>query len=131
MAKDITSCHCGILIILLFRCYYIHGNHWVTVNINSVPHWLCGCLYDSQLTLYIIKVDMQLQICSFFKPEVQSIHIRKLYYSLLTDQVPISKIAKIIRSVFKCFHPSLHVEELKLPMKTCASYMRMEEMRTI
>ena len=57
--------------------------------------------------------------------------IRKLYYSLLADQVPVSKIAKIIQSVLKCFHPSLNVDELTLPKKSCASYMRMEEMKTI
>lgn len=30
--------------------------------------------------------------------------VRKLYYKLLADQVPASKIADIIRSVLKCFH---------------------------
>ena len=41
--------------------------------------------------------------------------IRKLYYSLLSDQVPSSKIATIIKMVIKCFNPSINVEELKLP----------------
>lgn len=57
--------------------------------------------------------------------------IRKLYYSLLADQVPVSKIANIIRSVLKCFNPSMNVDQLRLPQKTCASYMRREELRTI
>ena len=57
--------------------------------------------------------------------------IRKLYYSLLADQVPVSKIADIIRSVLKCFHPAIDVDQLRLPQKTCASYMRCEELRTI
>ena len=38
-----------------------------------------------------------------------SLRIRKLYYSLLADQVPVSKIAKIIQSALKGFHPSLNV----------------------
>ena len=58
--------------------------------------------------------------------------IRKLYYSLLADQnVPASKIASIIRTVLKCFNPSLNVEELRLPQRTCAGYMRQEELKTI
>ena len=57
--------------------------------------------------------------------------IRKLYYSLLVDQVPVSKIAEIIRTVLKCFNPSMNVEELKLPKKSCASYMRKEELKLI
>ena len=35
--------------------------------------------------------------------------IRKLYYSLLADQVPISKFTDIIRTVLKCFNPSMNV----------------------
>lgn len=54
-----------------------------------------------------------------FSPE-----IRKLYYSLLADQVPVSKIANIIRSVLKCFNPSINIDQLRLPQKSCASYMR-------
>ena len=57
--------------------------------------------------------------------------IRKLYYNLLADQVPVSKITDIIRTVLKCFNPSMNVEELKLPKKTCASYMRKEELKII
>ena len=57
--------------------------------------------------------------------------IRKLYYSLLVDQVPVSKIAEITRTVLKCFNPSMNVEELKLPKKSCASYMRKEELKLI
>ena len=57
--------------------------------------------------------------------------IRKLYYSLLADQVPVSKITDIIRTVLKCFNPTMNVEELRLPQKTCASYMRKEELKII
>ena len=50
--------------------------------------------------------------------------IRKLYYSLLADQVPVSKIADIIRAVLKCFNPAMNLEDLRLPKKavqvTCA-----------
>ena len=50
--------------------------------------------------------------------------IRKLYYSLLAKQVPTTKIADIIKTVLKCFDPSLDVDQLKLPQHSCASYMR-------
>lgn len=57
--------------------------------------------------------------------------IRKLYYSLLAEQVPLTKISKVIRSVLKCFNPSVDVDGLKLPQKTCASYMRREELSSV
>ena len=57
--------------------------------------------------------------------------IRKLYYSLLANQIPVSKITDIIRTVLKCFNPSMNVEELRLPKKTCSSYMRKEELKII
>ena len=60
-----------------------------------------------------------------------SSEIRKLYYSLLADQIPVSKIAVIIRKVLKCFNPDKNVEDLRLPKKSCACYMRNEELKTI
>ena len=57
--------------------------------------------------------------------------IRKLYYSLLSDQVPSSKIIAIIKMVIKCFNPSIDVEKLKLPQRACADYMRREELKTV
>ena len=54
--------------------------------------------------------------------------IRKLYYSLLSDQVPSSKIIAIIKMIIKCFNPSIDVEKLKLPQRACANYMRREEL---
>ena len=67
-------------------------------------------------------------ICGHHK---YSHEIRKLYYSLLADQVPISKISDIVRAVLKRFNPSMNVEELRLPKKTCSSYMRKEELKVI
>ena len=85
--------------------------------------------------------DSEGDSCDEIEPSVQSIikgssrkyspEIRKLYYSLLADQVPVSKIADIIRSVLKCFNPTVNIEELELPKKSCASYMRKEELSTI
>ena len=56
------------------------------------------------------------------EPSLQSIiggsrkyspEIRKLYYTLLAAQVPVSKISDIIRSVLECFNPTASVEDLQ------------------
>ena len=57
--------------------------------------------------------------------------IRRLYYTLLADQVPPAKICNIIKSILKCFFPSLDVEKLALPKERCAGYMRTEELNTL
>ena len=54
--------------------------------------------------------------------------IRKLYYSLLSKQIPASQVADIIKTVLKTFNPSEDVENLPLPQKSCAGYMRKEEL---
>lgn len=64
--------------------------------------------------------------CRKYTPE-----IRQLYYNLLAEQVPVSKITDIIRHVLKCFNPTENVEDLQLPKRSCASYMRKEELKTI
>lgn len=62
---------------------------------------------------------------------VYSHSIRKLYYNLLSNEVPTSKISDIIRAVVKCFNPNVDVSQLKLPKPSCASYMRKEELKTL
>ena len=57
--------------------------------------------------------------------------VRKLYYTLLADQIPPSKVASTIRAVLKCFFPNLDVERVQLPQERCAGYMRREELRTV
>lgn len=57
--------------------------------------------------------------------------IRKLYYSLLASQIPVSKVEVIIKAVLRTFHPSLDVDQIHLPKKSCASYMRKLELKTI
>ena len=57
--------------------------------------------------------------------------IRKLYYTLLSNQIPTSKITDIIKVVVKCFNLSIDVQHLKLPKRACASYMRKDELKTV
>ncbi len=53
--------------------------------------------------------------------------IRKLYYSLLTKQIPVARVAEIVKTVLKVFAPSVDVENLPLPQKSCAAYIRKDE----
>ncbi len=60
-----------------------------------------------------------------------SSEIRMLYYSLFENEVPAVEIETVVKSVIKCFHQSVSIDELSLPKKYCASYMRLEELKTI
>ena len=57
--------------------------------------------------------------------------VRKLYYSLLADQVPAGKIESVIKRVLKSFLPNLDVDCLQLPKERCAGYMRGDELATV
>jgi len=62
---------------------------------------------------------------------ILQLHIRKLYYTLLSEQLPPAKISTIIKSVLTCFFPSLNVQELQLPKEQCAGYMGSGELKTV
>ena len=57
--------------------------------------------------------------------------IRKLYYSLLSSQIPASRAAEIVKAVLKCFLPDCDVDNIQLPSERCAGYMRKDELTTI
>ena len=57
--------------------------------------------------------------------------IRKLYYSLLAERVPPGKIRDIVKSVLEIMVPSIEVDDLQLPGRSCANYMRREELPTM
>lgn len=57
--------------------------------------------------------------------------IRKLYYYLLSTEIPPAKIANIVREVLSSFFPNVDVSSLKLPGESCAGYMHREELKTI
>ena len=57
--------------------------------------------------------------------------VRRLYYSLLADQIPPSKIYTTVKMVLKCFLPNLNVDDLQLPKERCAGYMRADELTTV
>ena len=57
--------------------------------------------------------------------------VRKLYYSLLANEVPATKVANVVKDVLKAFLPAVEVENLPLPQHSCASYMRRDELATL
>ena len=57
--------------------------------------------------------------------------IRKLYYTLLSAGVPAIKISSIIKHVLQTFNPNFDVSSLSLPQKSCASYMRRDELKVV
>ena len=57
--------------------------------------------------------------------------IRKLYYTLLANQVPTTKIRDIVLTVLECFFPDYDVSSIQLPKERCAGYMRREELASI
>ena len=50
---------------------------------------------------------------------------------MLVSEIPASKITSMIKAVIKSFNPSVDVEDLKLPQRACASYMRRDELKTV
>ena len=60
-----------------------------------------------------------------------SSEIRSLYYQLLADQVPLTKITTTIKAILGTFVPSVDVKQLRLPSEGCAGYMRRQELKTV
>jgi hypothetical protein len=54
-----------------------------------------------------------------------------LYYKLLVDDIPANKIETIAKSVLQSFHHSVVVDKINLPKKSCASYLRQQELKTL
>ena len=76
--------------------------------------------------------DLPTSSCVTKEGNQYTLAVRKLYYNLLAKQVPASTIESIIKEVVKCFIPSVNFdEELVLPKRSCASYMRKDELKTI
>lgn len=56
---------------------------------------------------------------------------RKLYYALLAERVPPGKIQNIVKCVVETMVPGIEIDSLQLPGKTCADYMRRDELPTL
>ena len=57
--------------------------------------------------------------------------VRELYYALLAQRIPPSKIQNIIRPVLRYLAPSIDVDALQLPSASAAGYMRREELAVV
>lgn len=68
---------------------------------------------------------------STFSKRKYNADIRELYYSLLAMRIPPGQIKTVVTNVISCLNPSVDVDGLRLPGKSCAAYMRSQEMPTI
>ena len=84
----------------------------------------------SQLTEQIKELQLH---SSFTTLESKSFttNVRELYYSLLSLHVPPARIKPIVQNVICHLMPSLKLNNVRLPSKSCAAYMRSAEMPTI
>ena len=96
---------------------------------NEELHDLISSLKD-EIEL-LSKSEPSLQTKEKERGNMYTPAVRELCYSLLTDQIPPAKVATTIKSVLKCFMPSLDLQTIKLPSEGCASYMRRQELTTV
>ena len=66
-----------------------------------------------------------------FSKRKYNANIRELYYSLLAMRIPPGQIKTMVTNVISCLNLSVDVNALRLPGKSCAAYMRRQEMLTI
>jgi hypothetical protein len=55
----------------------------------------------------------------------------KLYYALLSSGVHVSKFDGLIKQIVLWSYPSVDVSKLELPKRSCASYLRKDELKVI
>lgn len=102
-------------------------NYELSEALADVEHELDSACTDKVATCAgDVDFSIQMKYVRRYSPV-----IRKLYYTLLADQVPVSKISEIVKTVVQCFNPSIDVQHLKLPQRACAGYMRKDELKTI
>ena len=84
----------------------------------------------SQLTEQIKELQLH---SSFETIQYRSFtaNVRELYYSLLSLRVPPAQIKPIVQNVICHLIPSMKLNNVQLPSKSCAAYMRSAEMPTI
>ena len=68
---------------------------------------------------------------STFTARKYNANVRELYYTLLAMHISPSKIRAVVTNVISHLIPSVNDSQLRLPGKSCAAYMRSQEMPTI
>ena len=91
--------------------------------------------YENEATISELKEELekcqqntQLQT---FSSGTYNPNIKELYYSLLSLRIPPAQIKPIVQNVLKYLLSSLNGNKLRLPGKSCASYMRSSEVSVL
>ena len=101
-------------------------------SLKSEKEGLCEQL-DGELVKYHAEVaSLQEQLSSMsgsttlamFSKRRYNANIRELYYSLLAMHIPPAQIKTVVANVITCLNPMADMDELRLPGKSCAAYMR-------
>ena len=66
-----------------------------------------------------------------FSKRKYNANVRELYYSLLAMRIHPAQIKTVVTNVISFLNPSADIDGLRLPGKSCAAYMRSQEMPTI
>jgi len=83
-----------------------------------------------QLTEQIKELQLHFSFTTFQSRSFTA-NVRKLYYSLLSLHVPPAQIKPIVQNVICRLMPSLKLNNVQLPSKPFAAYMRSAEMPTL
>ena len=83
-----------------------------------------------ELNEQIIHLNKDKSLTTFASRKYTS-SVRELYYSLLSLKLPPAKIKLVVYNVIRSLLPDINPDNLRLPGKSCASYMRAYEMPTL
>ena len=86
--------------------------------------------YESKYKMQENK-QPQASTLSTFSCQAYTNNVRQLYYSLLALRLPVRQIRAVVENVIKYLFPDVDISNLRLPSKSCASYMRKQEIPTI
>ena len=84
----------------------------------------------SELTKQIEELQQKCEVQTYSSTSFNC-NARELYYALLSMRIPPGRIRPIIENVIRSLLPSVSLENIRLPKKSCAFYMRSKEMPTI
>ena len=94
-------------------------------------------LHDSEIAELASQIQ-QLQVESesrslpvTFSSRTYTTHIREFYYSLFSMRLTPGQIKSVVQNVISHFIPSVDVESIRFPSRSCASYMSSQEMPTL
>ena len=87
--------------------------------------------YEAEISSQELQQTATCQVLSTFSSRAYTKNVRQLYYSLLAMRLPPRQIEAVVKNVIMYLVPHMDTKKLRLPQKSCASYMRSQEMATI